>query len=129
MNLKSNSPKGKKTLRTVVILMALVVSLFAMNTAAYATSGYLGSGDTGWTDYQTLGKGARITINASWTVSAADMDVGLVNRDTGAKVFQTLSGGSGSVTISVKETARYAIYVHNPSSYDYNFNTSYSVIP
>lgn len=111
----------------MLVLTALIISLFALNSVAYATSGYLGSGDTAWTDYQTLGQGARITINASWTQSAANMDVGLVNRDTGVKVFQTMSGGSGRVTILVNETGRYAIYVHNPSTYNYNFNTSYSV--
>lgn len=123
----NNGSKCKKTLRTMLILMVLAISLFAMNTVAYATTGYLETGDTCWCDYQTLGNGARITINATWTESAADMDVGLVNRDTGVKVYQTLSGGSGSVTIYVNETARYAIYVHNPSSYTYYFTTSYYV--
>ncbi len=52
------------------------------------------------------------------------MQIGLKDSN-GTVYYTTVTGGSGSATISMNKNGTYSIYVGNPSSVSVNFDVSY----
>ncbi|WP_169729996.1 M56 family metallopeptidase [Thermicanus aegyptius] len=78
-------------------------------------------------DRQTIGKGSQVTINASWTPTTSDLQVGLLSQSTNTIYYATLTGGEDSATLQVNTTEEYSIYVGNPSQSTVQFDVSYII--
>lgn len=91
------------------------------------TSGSLSPGKAYTFDKQSIGKGSIVTINASWTPTDANLQVGLLYHGNNTVYYVTLTGGEGSVSLQVNATGDYSIYVVNPSNSTVKFEVSYLV--
>lgn len=74
----------------------------------------------------TLANGASISFTATWDTQQ-DFQVGIYSHETGETYYETLSGGSDSVTFDVLISGEYSIYVGNPASKTVRWSVSYSV--
>lgn len=90
------------------------------------SSGDLGGGKAYTYDKQTLTKGQTVTINAEWTPTSVDINIGLKSA-AGTVTSKKVTGGSGDVTYTINSTGEYSIYVGNNSSSNVKFDVSYIV--
>lgn len=74
----------------------------------------------------TLDKGSSITLEATWD-RPQDIQVGIYSHETGNTYFETLSGGSDSVTFHILTQGEYSIYVGNPSAGSPHWKVKYEV--
>lgn len=89
-------------------------------------TGDLGSGKSYSYDKQYLSKGEKVTINAEWTPTGSDINIGL-KSSSGTVTSKKVSGGSGSVTYTINSSGDYYIYIGNPSKSSVKFDVSYIV--
>jgi len=90
-------------------------------------TGNLSPGKAYTFDKQKIGKGSIVTINASWTPTDADLQVGLLSHASNTVYYVKLSGGEGSAPLQVNTTGEYSIYVGNPSDSTIKFDVSYII--
>jgi hypothetical protein len=89
-------------------------------------NGDLAAGKSYSYDYQSLSKGQTVTINADWTPTGSNVNIGLKSSN-GTVTSKTVTGGSGEVTYTINSTGYYYIYIGNPSSAGVKFTVSYIV--
>ena len=89
-------------------------------------SGDLAAGSSYSYDYQYLAQGQKVTINATWTPTGSNIQIGLKSSG-GTVTAKTVSGGSGSVTYTINSSGYYYIYIGNPSLSSVKFSISYIV--
>lgn len=79
------------------------VSAKAGEAVPYA-SGNLSGGKGYAFDSQDLTKGQKVTVNANWTPTSANVQIGLIDNNTGYGLVKTVSNGSGSAPSKLPAT-------------------------
>lgn len=78
-------------------------------------------------DAQDLSKGQIVTVDASWTSAAADVQIGLVDNRTGAGLVKTVSNGAGSVSFEITGDSNFSVFIGNLDSGEIYFDVSYVI--
>ena len=64
-------------------------------------------------DSQDLTKGQKVTVNAKWTPTSANVQIGLIDNNTGYGLVKTVSNGSGSASFEITGDANFSIFIPN----------------
>lgn len=78
-------------------------------------------------DSQDLTKGQKVTVNANWTPTSANVQIGLIDNNTGYGLVKTVSNGSGSASFEITGDANFSIFIGNLSTSSIHFDVSYIV--
>ena len=102
------------------------VSAKAGEAVPYA-SGNLSGGKGYAFDSQDLTKGQKVTVNANWTPTSANVQIGLIDNNTGYGLVKTVSNGSGSASFEITGDSNFSIFIGNLSTSSIHFDVSYIV--
>ena len=90
-------------------------------------SGNLSGGKGYAFDSQDLTKGQKVTVNANWTPTSANVQIGLIDNNTGYGLVKTVSNGSGSASFEITGDSNFSIFIGNLSTSSIHFDVSYIV--
>lgn len=68
-----------------------------------------------------------MTVNANWTPTSANVQIGLIDNNTGYGLVKTVSNGSGSASFEITGDSNFSIFIGNLSTSSIHFDVSYIV--